>query len=223
MKRSVLCLQAGLVSYAEGLALQKQARARVDSGQYDGVLLLLEHRPVITIGRGGGRENLIASTADLQVAGIELVESDRGGNVTCHNPGQLVGYPIFNLNKWQEDVHWYVEQVEEVLIRTLCELGIIAGRKARYTGVWVGNRKIAAIGVSVRHWITGHGFALNVENDLNIFQAIIPCGILEFGVTSLQDQGVSIVVSDVAQCVARKFSEVFDAAFEIEARSEKAW
>ena len=223
MKRSLLCLQAGLVSYAEGLALQKQARTRVASGQYDGVLLLLEHRPVITIGRGGGRENLSASASDLQAAGIELVESDRGGNVTCHNPGQLVGYPIFNLNKWQEDVHWYVEQVEEVLIRTLCELGIVAGRKARYTGVWVGNRKIAAIGVSVRHWITGHGFALNVENDLNLFQAIIPCGIKEFGVTSLLDQGVSIVVPDVAQCATRKFSEVFDATFEIEARSEKAW
>lgn len=223
MKRSVLCLQPGLVSYAEGLALQKQARSRVEADQYDGVLLLLEHRPVITIGRGGGRENLVASIADLQSAGIELVESDRGGNVTCHNPGQLVGYPIFNLNKWQEDVHWYVEQVEEVLIRTLCELGIVAGRKARYTGVWVDNRKIAAIGVSVRRWITGHGFALNVQNELNLFQAIVPCGIAEFGVTSLQDQGVSIEVPGAAQCVARMFSEVFEASFEIEARSEKAW
>ena len=221
MKRSVLCLQAGLVSYAEGLALQKQARARVAAGQYDGVLLLLEHRPVITIGRGGGRENLIASIADLQAASIEVVESDRGGNVTCHNPGQLVGYPIFNLNKWQEDVHWYVEQVEEVLIQTLSELGILAGRKARYTGVWVGNRKIAAIGVSVRHWITGHGFALNVKNDLKLFQTIIPCGIEEFGVASLQDQGVSIEVPEVARYVALKFSEVFDASFEIEARGEK--
>ena len=221
MKRSILCLQPGLVSYAEGLTLQKQARARVAAGQYDGVLLLLEHRPVITIGRGGGRENLIASIADLQAASIEVVESDRGGNVTCHNPGQLVGYPIFNLNKWQEDVHWYVEQVEEVLIQTLSELGILAGRKARYTGVWVGNRKIAAIGVSVRHWITGHGFALNVKNDLKLFQTIIPCGIEEFGVASLQDQGVSIEVPEVARYVALKFSEVFDASFEIEARGEK--
>jgi lipoyl(octanoyl) transferase len=219
----VVCLQPGLVSYAEGLRLQKQARGEVEAGKYDGVLLLLEHHPVITVGRGGGRENLIASAAELQAADIELVESDRGGNVTCHNPGQLVGYPILNLNKWQDDVHWYVKQLEEVLIQMLAEVGIVAGRKARYTGVWVGNRKISAIGVSVRRWITGHGFALNVQNDLKLFQAIIPCGIEEFGVTSLQDQGVSVEVPIVAQCVARKFSEVFDASFEVEARSENSW
>jgi len=223
VKRSVLCLQPGLVSYAEGLRLQKQARGEVEAGKYDGVLLLLEHRPVITIGRGGGRENLIASTNELRAAEIELAESDRGGNVTCHNPGQLVGYPILNLNKWQNDVHWYVKQLEEVLIQVLADVGVVAGRKARYTGVWVGNRKIAAIGVSVRRWITGHGFALNVQNDLKLFQAIIPCGIEEFGVASLQEQGVSIAVPDVAQCVARKFSVVFGASFEVEARSENSW
>ena len=174
MKPSLLCLPAGLVSYAEGLSLQKQARALVEEGKYDGVLLLLEHRPVITAGRSGGRENLVASPAELAEAGVEFVESDRGGNVTCHNPGQLVGYPILNLVRWRQDVHWYVDRLEEVLIRTLAEYGVQAGRKARYTGVWVGNCKITAIGVSVRHWITGHGFALNVGNDLALFRSKFP-------------------------------------------------
>lgn len=197
MKHSLLCLQAGLVSYTEGLALQKQARAMIENGKYDGVLLLLEHRPVITVGRSGGRENLVASLSELQAAGVEFVECDRGGNITCHNPGQIVGYPILNLNQWREDVHWYVEQLEEVLIRTLETYGIHAGRKARYTGVWVGNRKIAAIDVSVRHWITGHSFALNVQNDLSLFQTIVHCGIEEFSVTSLQRQGVSAGTREV--------------------------
>jgi len=170
------------------LLLQKQARGMVESGKYGGVLLLLEHLPVITAGRGGGKENLVASLSDLQSAGVEFIESDRGGNVTCHNPGQLVGYPVLDLSQWRQDVHWYVNRLEEVLIRTAAAYDLVAGRKARYTGVWIGNQKIAAIGVSVRRWITGHGFALNVQNDLELFQAIVPCGIEEFGVTSLQNR-----------------------------------
>ena len=218
MKPSLLCLPAGLVSYAEGLSLQKQARALVEEGKYDGVLLLLEHRPVITAGRSGGRENLVASPAELAEAGVEFVESDRGGNVTCHNPGQLVGYPILNLVRWRQDVHWYVDRLEEVLIRSLAEYGVSAGRKARYTGVWVGNRKIAAIGVSVRHWITGHGFALNVSNDLALFRSIVPCGIEEFGVTSLQRLGVDVTLQEIAVCLSNQFCEVFDARFATEPR-----
>ena len=209
MKHSLLCLQAGLVSYTEGLALQNQARTMIKDEKYDGVLLLMEHRPVITAGRSGGRENLITSLRELKESGIEFIESDRGGNITCHNPGQLVGYPILNLSQWREDVHWYVEQLEEVLIQTLAAYGVLAGRKARYTGVWVENRKIAAIGVGVRNWITGHGFALNVHNDLNLFRAIIPCGIEEFSVTSLQGQGVSTDVTKVAEFLTEKFAEVF--------------
>ena len=218
MKPSLLCLPAGLVSYAEGLSLQKQARALVEEGKYDGVLLLLEHRPVITAGRSGGRENLVASPAELAVAGVEFVESDRGGNVTCHNPGQLVGYPILNLARWRQDVHWYVDRLEEVLVRTLAEYGVHAGRKARYTGVWVGNCKITAIGVSVRHWITGHGFALNVHNDLALFRSIVPCGIDEFGVISLQRLGVDVSLQEIAACLSNQFCEVFDARFATEPR-----
>ena len=218
---SLLCLSAGLVSYEEGLSLQKQARAMVESGDYDGVLLLLQHHSVITAGRSGGRENLVASLSELKTAGVEFIESDRGGNVTCHNPGQIVGYPVMNLSRWREDVHWYVNQLEEVLIQTLKIYGVVAGRKAKYTGVWVGNRKIAAIGVSVRHWITGHGFALNIQNDLSLFQAIVPCGIQEFGVTNLQLQGAAIPLQQVAQDLSIQFSEVFAASLVTKARGEQ--
>lgn len=211
MNRQVQVIRPGLVSYQEGLELQQQARQRVAGGDVAGVLILLEHQPVITTGRGGGRENLRTSLSGLQAERIEVVETNRGGNITCHNPGQLVGYPVLNLSRWQEDVHWYVEQLEEVLIRTVARYGIVAGRKARYTGVWAGNRKMAAIGVSVRNWITSHGFALNVNNDLALFQQIVPCGIEDFGVTSLQTAGVTATVTEVAAQIVTEFATVFAA------------
>ena len=211
MNRTIQVIRPGLVSYQEGLELQQQARQRVAGGDVAGVLILLEHQPVITTGRGGGRENLRTSLSGLQAERIEVVETNRGGNITCHNPGQLVGYPVLNLSRWQEDVHWYVEQLEEVLIRTVARYGIVAGRKARYTGVWAGNRKMAAIGVSVRNWITGHGFALNVNNDLALFQQIVPCGIEDFGVTSLQTAGVTATVTEVAAQIVTEFATVFAA------------
>ena len=211
MNRQVQVIRPGLVSYQEGLELQQQARQRVAGGDVAGVLILLEHQPVITTGRAGGKENLRTSLSGLQAERIEVVETNRGGNITCHNPGQLVGYPVLNLSRWQEDVHWYVEQLEEVLIRTAARYGIVAGRKARYTGVWAGNRKMAAIGVSVRNWITGHGFALNVNNDLALFQQIVPCGIEDFGVTSLQTAGVTANVSAVADQLLAEFATVFAA------------
>ena len=211
MNRRVQVIRPGLVSYQEGLELQQQARQRVAGGDVAGLLILLEHQPVITTGRGGGRENLRTSLSGLQAERIEVVETNRGGNITCHNPGQLVGYPVLNLSRWQEDVHWYVEQLEEVLIRTVARYGIVAGRKARYTGVWAGNRKMAAIGVSVRNWITSHGFALNVNNDLALFQQIVPCGIEDFGVTSLQTAGVTANVSVVADQLLAEFATVFAA------------
>ena len=211
MNRQVQVIRPGLVSYQEGLELQQQARQRVAGGDVAGLLILLEHQPVITTGRGGGRENLRTSLSGLQAERIEVVETNRGGNITCHNPGQLVGYPVLNLSRWQEDVHWYVEQLEEVLIRTVARYGIVAGRKARYTGVWAGNRKMAAIGVSVRNWITSHGFALNVNNDLALFQQIVPCGIEDFGVTSLQTAGVTATVTEVAAQIVTEFATVFAA------------
>lgn len=211
MKHCVQLIRPGQVGYAEGLRLQQAARLTVEGGSVAGALLLLEHDPVITVGRGGGRENLILPSQDLEKMGIAVAETDRGGNITCHGPGQLVGYPVMNLSCWQEDVHWYVEQLEEVLIRSLRRVGLAAGRKAKYTGVWIGNQKIAAIGVSVRHWITGHGFALNVDNDLSLFGRIIPCGIQEFGVTSLQALGLQVEKAFMARLLVESFSEIFTA------------
>ena len=210
MTRSLQLIQPGLVTFAAGLELQQQARQIVSEGQLAGVLILLEHHPVITFGRSGGRENLVLPCARRSRQCVEFVDADRGGNVTCHNPGQLVIYPVINLKFWQEDVHWYVEQLEEVLIKTLKVYGLIAGRKARYTGVWMGNRKIAAIGVNVRRWITGHGAALNVDNDLTLFQQIVPCGIQEFGVTSIHSLGVVPSMESVSQELVNCFAEVFD-------------
>lgn len=206
--------QPGLVSYAEGLRLQEEAREEVISGKCDGVLILLEHLPVITVGRSGGSSHLLMSSAWLQQQGIDYYETDRGGDITCHVPGQLVGYPIINLSRWREDVHWYVDVLEEVLIRTLFCYGLTAGRKAKYTGVWVDNRKIAAIGVSVRRWVTKHGFALNGSNDLNIFSHVVPCGIKDFGVTGLQESGVTVTLNELHFQVVSMFQELFDCQME---------
>lgn len=211
--RRCLLLQPGLVSYETGLVLQNEARSLVEEGRYDGILILLEHPPVITIGRGGGAENLVAHPNWFQSRGIAVAQTDRGGNITCHSPGQLVGYPILDLSRWRQDVHWYVANLEETIIRALAGSGVVAGRKAKYTGVWLGDEKIASIGVSVRRWITGHGFALNVENDLSLFQTIIPCGIAGFGVTNLRQAGVAAPLSSVAVAFAAAFAATFDCAY----------
>ncbi len=207
-------LNAGLVSYEDGLQLQKKAREMVASREWDGVLILLEHLPVITVGNSGGWENLRMTDAELGLQGVSVVSTDRGGSITCHNPGQLVGYPVLNLEKWQKDVHWYVRLLEETLIGTLSEYGFRAGRKSRYTGVWLADEKIAAIGVSVRRWITGHGFALNINNNLGLFNSIVPCGIREFGVTNMAAQGCKQGMADVCGTITRQFSKTFQCKLE---------
>jgi len=208
MRRCAL-ITAGQQDYASGLRLQEEARRQVSAGAFDGVLILLEHPPVITIGRGGGAENLRAGSSWLAGQGVELIFTDRGGNITCHNPGQLVGYPVLNLNHWRPDVHWYVESLEEVLLRTLRRFGLCGDRKASYTGVWLGNAKIAAIGVAVKKWITSHGFSLNIANDLDLFGCIVPCGISEFGVTSLAAAGALAELSAVSAAFVEEFSQFF--------------
>jgi len=212
MKRCLL-LRPGLVDYDTGLVLQNKARLLVEAGKYDGVLILLQHLPVITIGRDGGAENLLADPLRLSWRGVAVVHADRGGNITCHSPGQLVGYPIFNLKSWRRDVHWYVDRLEEAIIRTLAGYGLKSGRKAKYTGVWLADEKIAAIGVSVRRWITGHGFALNIDNDLTFFSAIVPCGISDFGVTSLARAGVAVAPAEVASALTGAMAAVFACTF----------
>lgn len=213
MTRLAELKDCGTVSYEEGLYLQEQAGKEVAAGLASGCLLLLEHEPVITIGRTGRPEHVLASADELALEGIKVVPADRGGDLTCHNPGQIVGYPVLDLQKWQEDVHWYVGQLEEVIIRALKKTGIQAGRKEKYTGVWVGEKKIAAIGVSVRNWITGHGFAINVDNDMKIFSKIIPCGISAFGVTSMREQGARETSAQIKALIAAEFAAVFDCTF----------
>lgn len=213
MKRCAL-VKAGILAYDEGILLQEDARNLVLKGTWDGVILLLEHFPVITIGRNGGTNNIREDMQVLKTKGIQFAEANRGGNVTCHNPGQLVGYPVLDLSKWKKDVHWYVDNLEEVIIRTLAAFGIKGGRKAKYTGVWLGSEKIAAIGIAVNKWITYHGFALNVANDLSLFNNIIPCGITEFGVTSFQKAGAIAERDEVVATLIEKFSDVFECTLE---------
>ena len=198
------------VSYADGLKIQQNAFEWVHENNADGIILLLKHKPVITIGKSGGRSNLLVTEEMLNEVGIELHESNRGGNITYHGPGQLVGYPILNLRKFKKDAHWYIRQLEEVIIRTLDGYGISSGRKSEYTGVWVQEKKIAAIGVSLKKWITGHGFALNIEVNKEHFNLINPCGITEFSVASLDDYIEGVDYSDVVKKVILSFQEVFE-------------
>ena len=208
--RNCAVYKPGVVSYAEGLAIQEKARALVASGAWEGILILLEHTPVITIGRSGGRGNLLVSPRVLAGEGVEVVDTVRGGNITCHNPGQIVGYPVLNLSRWQEDVHWYVRMLEEALIRTLTRFSLEGRRNDRYTGVWLGEEKVAAIGVYVKEWISSHGFALNVNNDLSLFGVIVPCGIKDFGVTSLARHNCLMSVERVSERFQEVFRQVFD-------------
>lgn len=206
----------GLVPYRETWDKQKETVQAIDHGQKENQLWLLEHPHVITLGRGYHPENLLFSVEDYQKQGIEVVEIDRGGDVTYHGPGQLVGYPLFYLGERGNDSHQYLRDLEEVMIRALHQFGIHADRKEPYTGVWVGNVKIAAIGVKFnrgrkrRGYITSHGFALNVNTDLRYFQTIIPCGIQDFGVVSMQQLlGHPVALEEVMNEIIKSMSEVF--------------
>src|SRR5919202_1157908 len=180
-------LSLGLLPYSAALTLQRSvARGRISGEVTEDVLLLLEHPPVVTLGRSSKEKHLVASPEFLRAHGVELHEVERGGDVTFHGPGQLVGYPIIDLKRHRHDLHWYLRQVEEVLIRALGELGITAERKPGLTGVWTNGRKIASIGVHARDWVTWHGFALNVTTELSYFDLIVPCGIPDVRMTSIE-------------------------------------
>jgi len=200
----------GLVPYDDGLRLQEGAVERLRSGEAPEQLLLLEHPHVFTLGRGADGSNILADSDQLESNSIEVHETGRGGDVTYHGPGQLVGYPVINLKPDRCDVHGYVRDIEEVLIRTIAEFGIEGTRISGLTGMWVGNEKIGAIGVRIARWITSHGFALNVNTDLSYFKMIVPCGITDKGVTSLSRLlGGQVDVQEVAGVVARHFGDVF--------------
>jgi lipoyl(octanoyl) transferase len=204
------CLrELGRTDYGQALELQRQLIARRQQGLISDQLLLLEHPHVITLGRNGKPANLLASAEVLSRAGIAFYPTDRGGDVTYHGPGQLVGYPIVDLREWQRDVGAYVRAVEQTIIDTLADYGISAGRIPKLTGVWVDDRKIAAIGVHISRWVTSHGFALNVSTDLSYFQYIVPCGLTK-PVTSMAALGVVASLHEVGQTLAAHFGRVFD-------------
>jgi lipoyl(octanoyl) transferase len=202
----------GLVPYADALALQRELVEERRAGRIGDVLLLVEHPHVLTLGvRGdGGRSHILASAEALAERSVEVHETGRGGDITYHGPGQLVGYPIIDLKPDRCDVHRYVRDLEEVLIRVAADYNLEAGRVPGLTGVWVGDRKLAAIGVRIARWVTSHGFALNVATDLAYFNLIVPCGITDRGVTSLETLlGRVVDRGDVEDRVVRHFVEVF--------------
>jgi len=204
----------GLIGYAEAWALQKRVVAARKTAAIEDVLLLCEHPHVITQGRNGKREHLLASEQVLRQKGVEFHATDRGGDITYHGPGQIVGYPILNLGAIRRDVVWYVRMLEEAMIRATAEFGITAGRVAGKTGIWVqsGNteEKLAAIGVHISRWVTSHGFAYNASTDLRYFDLIVPCGIADRKATSLEKLlGRGVEEREVAPRITKHLGEVF--------------
>jgi lipoyl(octanoyl) transferase len=200
------------VPYADALALQRALVEDRYAGRTGDVLLLVEHPHVLTLGvRGdGGRSHILITDEQLAARGIDVVPTGRGGDITYHGPGQIVGYPIIDLKPDRQDVHRYVRDLEEVLIRTSADYGIPAGRVEGLTGVWVGREKLAAIGVRIARWVTSHGFALNVTTDLDYFGLIVPCGIADRGVTSLDRLvGRAVDRREVEERIVSRFCEVF--------------
>jgi lipoyl(octanoyl) transferase len=210
--RRIEVRRLGRVPYADALAAQRALVEERRAGQVDDLLLLLEHPHVLTLGvRGdGGRSHIRAGDEVLASHGVEVYETGRGGDITYHGPGQIVGYPILDLRPDRCDVHRYMRDIEEVLIRTAADYGLVAERAGGLTGVWVGRDKLAAIGVRIGRWVTSHGFAFNVTTDLAYFDLIVPCGIPDRGVTSLARLlGRAVDLAEVEDRIARHFLDVF--------------
>jgi len=220
--RRLLVTDLGVMPYADALALQRAAaRARLSGAIADDLLLLVEHPPVITLGRSAKAAHLLAPPDLLAARGVELFEVERGGDITFHGPGQLVGYPVVNLTQHREDLHWYLRQLEEVMIRSLSACGILAARIPGKTGVWVADRKIASIGVHARQWVTWHGFALNVTTDLSYFDLMVPCGIHDVVMTSVERELRNVgaapspaLFDDVTTRTVAAFADLFDVTSE---------
>lgn len=211
--KTCLIVDLGLIRYAEAWALQKRVVAARKSLAIEDVLLLCEHPHVITLGRNGKRENLLASEHVLKQKGVEFQATDRGGDITYHGRGQIVGYPILNLGAIRRDVVWYVRMLEEAMIRATAEFGITAARVAGKSGIWVGSggaeEKLAAIGVHISRWVTSHGLAYNVSTDLRYFDLIVPCGIADRKATSLEKLlGRGVEIQEAAPRIAGHLGEV---------------
>jgi lipoyl(octanoyl) transferase len=214
--------QLGTVDYTAGLRLQAERIAQRKAGEIPDTLLLLEHPHVYTLGRNAKRENLLISQDRLAALGARLFETDRGGDITYHGPGQLVGYPIFDLTKHRRDIAWFMRSLEEVFIRVAREFGIEAGRLAGAPGVWVGNDKLVAMGVHISRWVTSHGFAFNVNTDLGYFEWIVPCGLPDKGVTSLAKLlGRPVEMNRTTRLVIGQCGKVFGMTMEVEESTVK--
>lgn len=199
-----------LIPFREAWSRQEEYVREIQKGNRPSTLILCEHPPVLTIGREGGEHNVKVSGEFLSAMNIETIPINRGGDITAHNPGQLIGYPLFHLSQFKEDLHWFLREIEEIIIQVLEEYGIKSGRVEGKTGVWIeGERKICAIGLHCSRWVTSHGFALNVNNDLSLFDVIIPCGIPDKSVTSISKElGKSIDMDELKEkCRNRFFSK----------------
>ena len=206
----LLVSDIGRTKYAYAWMFQQRVLALRQSAALEDILLLTEHEHVYTFGKGSDTNHLLASEEELKADGTDVFHVDRGGDVTYHGPGQIVGYPILDLNNYFLDVYRYLRSIEEAIIQTLAKFGISAGREKEMTGVWVQGEKIAAIGVKVSRWVTMHGFALNVNSDLTKFNRIIPCGIFHKGVTSMQRVvGKEVPFQSVQKSLADSFADVF--------------
>lgn len=201
----------GLIDYKEAWDLQKETFELRKENKIPDTFFMLEHPHTYTLGRVADKSNLVGSDEFLKENNISVYEIDRGGDITYHGPGQIVGYPIISLTDWVNDTHKYLRALEEVIILTCAEYGIVCGRNPKYTGVWIDDRKIAAIGIKVSRWITMHGFAFNIGTDLSLFNGIIPCGITDKAVTSLEKETNSkMELFDVKEKLLANFCKIFD-------------
>ncbi len=220
--RELWTVPLGQLGYVEVLELQRSlARERISGAIPQDLLLLVDHPPVVTLGRSSKQKHLVASPEFLQSKGVELFEVERGGDVTFHGPGQLVGYPIIDLKRHRQDLHWYLRKIEEALINSLADYGVPGERNTAYTGVWTHGKKIASIGVHARDWVTWHGFALNVTTDLSYFDLIVPCGIDGVVMTSIARElgSEDISMQDAQDRVTARFAAAFDLTAVITSRS----
>jgi lipoate-protein ligase B len=223
LKKICVVYHLGMVEYDKAYEFQKRLRRQRLSGEISDTLLLLEHPPTLTIGRLGSLENILVTKEKLADEGIALFFIDRGGDVTYHGPGQIVGYPIIDLSQRGEDIHRYVHDLEEILIQTLKGFSIHATRDKGHAGVWVGSEEVAAIGLSVRRWVTMHGFALNVNPDLEHFTYINPCGLPDRTATSMsQLLGRAVPMETVAERLLAHFSDVLDTSIEVGSTERKS-
>ena len=207
------------IPYLKGLEYQALAFNKVLKKDTQGILLILEHEPVYTIGKDGGWDNLLATKNYLKSEGIDVIEVNRGGNITFHGPGQIVLYPIFDLNYFKKDIHFFIDRLEKVIIETLKSLNIEASQKSEYRGVWVNDQKIAAIGIHISKWISTHGIAFNINVDKSYFERITPCGLSEFKAISLDELIGHQAIEIIKDSLIKNFAQVFEIKFEEESEA----